>query len=331
MSENRDMNTVAKKIKEIVSILLGIREFTLSIILLLFCILLAISSKSFLTMSNFRVIFIGLSYEMIVCSVMTIALIGGLIDFSVGSMVGLSGFVCSIMLKFGWNIWICIFCSLILGIIFGLINGVIICKLKILPMVATMGTWMLYKGLGLVMIRNQSIANLPAAFKTIGQQWNLFGIPFSIIIMASIVIAAWFALRYIPFFHQAYYIGESKESAKLAGINTNKFIIVIYALSGLSAALAGVMLASRFGSAPSTLGSGLEFRLITGMLIGGISFSGGEGSIFGAFMGALLMQIITNAMAMFNVESNMQSVVVGTILIFAVALDAYNQRRRTGT
>jgi ribose transport system permease protein len=318
------------KIKSIGVTLLGMRELTIFIILLLFCTVLAISTNKFLTVPNIRVILIGLSYEMIVCALMTVGLIGNQIDFSVGSSVGFCGFVCCLLLRMGWNMWICIVIALAVGAILGIINGVLVCKLNIIPLVATMGTWMIYKGMGLALIRNQSIANLPSEFKAIGQRWNLFGIPFSVYLMVIICLAAWFGLKYIRFFHQAFYIGENKESAKLAGINTNKFCIITYGVIGVSCAVAGVMLASRFGSAPSTLGAGLEFKLVTAMLIGGVSFSGGGGSILGAFLGALMMQVITNALALFNVESNLQSVVVGIILVLAVAIDEYNQRRRRG-
>jgi ribose transport system permease protein len=322
---------VVNKIRTIGVTLLGMRELTIFIILLLFSTFLSLATNKFLTVPNVRVIFIGLSYEMIVCAAMTVGLIGNQIDFSVGSTVGFCGFACCIMLRMGWNMWICIAIALGLGAILGAINGILVCKLNILPLVATMGTWMIYKGLGLAIIRNQSIANLPANFKAIGQRWSLFGLPFSIYLMVVVCLAAWFCLKYIRFFHQAFYIGENKESAKLAGINTNKFCIITYAVIGVSSAIGGIMLASRFGSAPSTLGTGLEFKLVTAMLIGGVSFSGGGGSILGAFVGALMLQVITNALALFNVESNLQSVVVGVILVFAVAIDEYNQRRRRGT
>jgi ribose transport system permease protein len=321
---------VISKAKTMGVVLLSMRELTIFIILLLFSIFLSLATNKFLTVPNIRVILIGLSYEMIVCAAMTIGLIGNQVDFSVGSTVGFCGFVCCILLRMGWNMWICIVIALAAGALLGVINGLLVCKLNILPLVATMGTWMIYKGLGLAMIRNQSITNLPSNFKAIGQRWSLFGIPFSVYLMILICLAAWFVLKYIRFFHQAFYIGENKESAKLAGINTDRFCIITYAVIGVSCAIGGVMLASRFGSAPSSLGIGLEFKLVTAMLIGGVSFSGGGGSILGAFLGGLMMQVITNALALFNVESNLQSVVVGVILVIAVAIDEYNQRRRRG-
>ncbi len=331
MKSNSTAKSPISPLKRVADKVFGVRELTIFIILVLFSVVLSLTSPNFLTASNIRVIFTGLSYDMLVCSFMAITLIGGMIDFSVGSMLGFCGFACSLMLLQGWNMWLCILITICIGLAMGSINGIIVSKLNILPMVATMGTWMAYKGLGLAMIKNQSIGSLPAEIKVFGQEWNVFGIPFSIILMVVVCVLAWFLLKYVPFFHKAFYIGENKDSAKLAGINVNRFTIVCYALTGAMAALTGVMSISRFGSAPSTMGQGLEFKLVTALLIGGVSFSGGGGSILGAFLGALLMQIITNALAMFNIESNLQSVVVGVILIVAVSFDEYNQKRRRGS
>lgn len=325
MGKNKTLN-----FKSFLRSLVEIRELTILTILILLIATLSVSSKNFLTLSNIRVIFTGLSYEMIVCAFMAITLIGGMIDFSVGSVLGIGGFVCSIFLLQGMNMWIAIVITLLIGFGLGAINGIIISKLHIIPLVATMGTWMAYKGLGLTLINNNSIGNLPAGIKVFGQKWNLFGIPFPIILMVFVVILTWFLLKYVPFFHRAFYIGENIDSAELAGINTTKFTIVAYGLTATAAALAGILSISRFGSAPSTMGQGLEFKLVTALLIGGVSFSGGGGSILGALLGALLMQIVTNALALFNIESNLQNVFVGIILIIAVAMDEYNQKRKRG-
>ncbi|MEG1757840.1 MAG: ABC transporter permease [Oscillospiraceae bacterium] len=328
----KETNGVAKtsSLKKFGKKLFSVRELTILTILILFCSVLAVTSENFMSLSNFRVILTGLSYEMIVCAFMAITLIGGMIDFSVGSVLGLGGFICSLLLLKGINVWICILITLVIGFLLGSVNGIIVSKLGILPMVGTMGTWMAYKGLGLALIKNQSIGSLPSSIKVFGQKWEILGIPFSIVLMVVVCFVAWFLLKYVPFFHQAFYIGENRESATLAGISTKKFTVVSYALTGMMASLAGIMSISRFGSAPSTMGQGLEFKMVTALLIGGVSFSGGGGSIFGAFLGALMMQIITNALAMFNIESNLQNVVVGIILIVAVAIDEYNQKRRRG-
>jgi len=309
--------------------LLEMREMTILLIVLVFCVVLSLSSPYFLTSTNAMIIINGLALDIIIAVGMTIALIGGNIDFSVGSTLGVSGFVTALLLQRGTYIPLSILIGILVGIILGFLNGIMVVKLKVLPIVVTMGTWMGYKGLGLMIVGSSAIANLPKAFSAISQKWNLFGIPFNILIMIVVVIIGMWLLKYINFFHQAFFIGGNVESARLAGINVNKFIIIIYSIIGGLAALSGVLMISRLGSAPASLGQGMEFRIVTAMLIGGVSFLGGEGSILGAFLGALLMGIISNALAIFGINAYLQLVIVGIILIFAVALDESNRRRKS--
>ena len=140
-TENAAVSPLQRAVKKV----LGVRELTILIILILFSGVLSVSSSNFLTLSNIRVIFNGLAYEMIVCAFMAITLIGGMVDFSVGSVLGIGGFVCSLLLLQGLNMWLCILIALAVGALLGAINGIIISKLNILPMVATMGTWMAYE------------------------------------------------------------------------------------------------------------------------------------------------------------------------------------------
>jgi ribose transport system permease protein len=223
---------------------------------------------------------------------------------------------------------IAILAALVFGMFLGSINGILIVNLKVLPIVVTMGTWMAYKGLGLIMIGNRSLSNMPAAFKAIAQRWQVLGIPFNIVVMLIIMAIGMVLLKYVPFFHEAYYIGGNIESARLAGINVNRFVIIMYMLNGMMCAISGLLMLSRLGSAPSTMGQGNEFRIVTGLLIGGVSFAGGEGSILGTFLGVLLMGIISNALAILRINGNMQLVIIGFILVFAVSMDESNRRRK---
>jgi ribose/xylose/arabinose/galactoside ABC-type transport system permease subunit len=308
--------------------ILDIRELSLLILILLSSITLSLATPYFLTINNVLIIFNGLALDMIIATGMTISLIGGLIDFSVGSILGCAGFISARLLSLNVPVFICILAGIFSGILLGLLNGIIINKLKVLPIVATIGTWMAFKGLGILIIGGASIANFPKIFKNISQSWNLFGVPFNIVVMVVIVAVGIFLLKKVNFFHQAYFVGGNAESAKLAGINISKFTLAMYAINGLLAAIAGILMISRLGSAPATLGQGTEFRIVTALLIGGISFNGGEGSIYGAFLGALLMSIITNVLALFSLSADVQLLIIGFVLIFAVALDEYNRRRK---
>jgi len=145
--------------------------------------------------------------------------------------------------------------------------------------------------------------------------------------MLAITLAAAFLLKYISFFHQAYFIGSNPESARLSGIGVKRFVYALYMLIGLCAAFAGVLSISRYGSAPASLGQGVEFRVISALLIGGVSLNGGEGSILGTFLGILLMALISNALTLFNIDTNLQSVLIGSIMVVSVAIDEANRRR----
>lgn len=306
----------------------AVREITILIIVLFFGIIMTIASPFFLTKANFKVVVNSISTDMIVTCAVTIALISGNIDFSIGSIIGITGFFTGILLNNGVPIIPAILCGFVMGALLGLINGLIVTKLKIIPLVATMGTWMAYKGIGLMMINNSSLSNFPAEFKVIAQKWTILGLPISIVLMVVVVLLSIWLLKYVSFFRQSYFIGANCDSAKLAGIRVDKFIIIIYMIIGVMAAIAGILLISRFGSAPASLGQGTEFRIVTAVLIGGVSFSGGEGSIFGAFLGVLFMGLINNALAIFSIDANLQLIIVGSILIISVAVDEANRRRK---
>lgn len=314
--------------------LLRVRELTLLALLLLTCLFMGLFSDYFLTKSNALIIFNGMAMNMIIAVGVTIALIGGLIDFSVGSMMGCAGFTTAQLLTLELPgegrlpIIVCILGGILVGTLLGAINGLLVTKLKIAPIVVTIGTWMAYRGLGIIIVGGASIGNLPSAFKMISQKWNVFGIPFNIIMMVFLVVVGVVLLRKVKFFHQAYFIGGNAESAKLVGISVNKFTILIYAINGFLAGIAGVLTVSRLGSAPASMGQNVEFNIITALLIGGISFNGGVGSILGAFLGALIMQMITNVLALYSVSADAQLLIVGTVLILAVALDEYTRRKQ---
>lgn len=322
-----DALSLGEKKRRLASIF-EIKELTIVLIVIAFGVFLSFASPYFLRTSNLLIIINGLALNMIIAVGLTISLIGGNTDFSVGSMMGCCAFITGKVLETGASIAVAIIAGFCTGIVLGMINGILVVKLKVLPIVVTMGTWMAYKGLGLTIVGNASLSNLPAAFKVIAQDWNFLGLPFNICVMIVVMLIGILLLKYSNFFHEAFYIGGNKESARLAGINVDRFTIITYGITGLLCALSGILMLSRLGSAPSTMGQGVEFNIISALLIGGVSFNGGEGSIFGAFLGILLMGIISNALALFGINANMQLVIVGTILVFSVWMDEVNRRRK---
>ena len=300
------------KPREVVKKIFAIREIVILMLVVLLAGFMAFASPQFLQVSNFRIIGNYMSTDMIMGAFLTISLIAGNTDFSIGSNMGCSAFVC----------------GLITGMAIGALNAFVITKFKVLPMIVTMGTWMAFKGVGLMIINSSTLSNFPLAFKQIVQDGSVLGLPVLIFVMLAVTIVAMLLLKYVTFFHQAYFIGSNKDSAKLAGINVDKFVYVLYILIGLSAALAGVLSISRYGSAPASLGQGVEFRVISALLIGGVSLNGGEGSILGTFLGILLMALIANALTLFAIDTNLQNVLIGAIMVISVAVDEANRRRQ---
>ena len=314
--------------KHIIKRIFEIREIVILLLVLVLIAFMALNNQQFLTSGNVRTIGNYMATDMIIGAFLTVSLIAGNTDFSVGSNMGCSAFVCGLMLNAGQSIPVSILCGLLAGVAIGALNAFIVVNLRVLPMIATMGTWMTFKGVGLMIINSQTLSNFPLAFKNIVQEGNVLGIPMLIVVMLIVTILAMFLLKYVSFFHQAYFIGSNPESAKLSGINVKRFVYVLYMMIGFFAALAGILSISRYGSAPASLGQGVEFRVISALLIGGVSLNGGEGSILGTFLGILLMALIANALTLFAIDTNLQNVLIGAIMVVSVAIDEANRRRQ---
>lgn len=314
--------------KHIIKRIFEIREIVILLLVLVLIAFMALNNQQFLTSGNVRTIGNYMATDMIIGAFLTVSLIAGNTDFSVGSNMGCSAFVCGLMLNAGQSIPVSILCGLLAGVAIGALNAFIVVNLRVLPMIATMGTWMAFKGVGLMIINSQTLSNFPLAFKNIVQEGNVLGIPMLIVVMLIVTILAMFLLKYVSFFHQAYFIGSNPESAKLSGINVKRFVYVLYMMIGFFAALAGILSISRYGSAPASLGQGVEFRVISALLIGGVSLNGGEGSILGTFLGILLMALIANALTLFAIDTNLQNVLIGAIMVVSVAIDEANRRRQ---
>ena len=308
--------------------LLNIRELTVILLIIVFSIILTAINPSFLTITNWRTILNGQALIIMMASVVTISLISGHPDLSVGSILGCGAFSATLVLAAGGSPFLAFLVGALFGTLLGTLNGLAITRLRLLPFVVTLSTQMAYQGLGLTLIGNRAVSNLPAAFKDIVQKTNPFGIPLTIFLAFVFVIVFSILLKYNRHFHEAYFIGGNKESAKLAGINVDRFVTIGYALNGTVAGLCGVLYVSRMGGAPSTMGDGMQFDVICAMLIGGVCFSGGSGTIIGSFLGAIVMGMLTNALAFLNMPSNLHKVITGGIIILFLYIDELNKRRK---
>lgn len=300
--------------------ILQMREVSLAILLIIFGACLSLATPNFLRIDNFRVLLQGMSTDMLIAIPMCISLIAGNVDFSGGSALCLNGAICAMMLNKGVSIPLSILIGLTCGFLLGALNGVIINKLGLTPLVATMGTWMAYRGAALVMLGGGTLSSFPEAFLQLGRV-EIAGIPITIIYMLIVVVAGALLLKYSNFFHNAYYIGSNKSSAKLAGINVERFTVVTYAITGTIAAFAGIILSARLGSCSQNAGESLEFRNVVALLVGGVSMDGGAGSVLGAVLGVILMQMVGNAITLLYLNTSYTKVINGCILILAVGID----------
>lgn len=307
--------------------ILEMRELTIFIILLVMMGYLFFNTETFATSANIRVLIQGMSVDMMIAIPMAISLIAGNIDFSVGSTLCLATYIGCLSMNAGAPTSVGILIGLAAGAVLGLFNALIINRFKITPLIATLGTWMAYQGIALVVAGGNTVSNLPDSFKAFGRM-EIAGIPVAIIYMIIIVVAGMFALKYINFFHQAYFIGSNKNSAMLAGINIKKFTYISFAVTGTVAAFAGMILAARLGGVSQNSGTGLEFRNVVALLIGGVCMDGGEGSLKGVVLGVTIMQIVSNALVLLDINASYTKVIQGAILVVAVAIDQMNKQRK---
>ena len=274
----------------------------------------------FLTPDNLINVIRQVSITAIIGIGMTFVLISGEIDLSVGSIAALAGIVVTMGLKDGLPMVIAIVLAIGVGALCGFANGGIHVYARIPSFIVTMGMLNIARGVVLVITNSYPVTGLPDSFKVIGRGYVGF-LPVPVIIMFVCYILGYLVLKYVKFGRSIFAIGGNIEAARLSGISVNRNKILIYVLCGVTAAIGGIVLASRMFSGQPSAGDGLELNAIAACVIGGTSTTGGKGRIWGTFLGALIMGIITNSMNLLNISTNWQLIVQGAIIIIAVGLD----------
>ncbi|GMQ58825.1 ABC transporter permease [Vallitalea sediminicola] len=312
---------------EVIKRITKMREFMIFSIVFVIFIAMSFASPYFLNTGNILALLLGLSLETIIAVAMANLMVSGGFDMSVGSVVGFVGAVVALTIRAGIPVVLAVLIGLIIGGAIGCFNGFIISKIGINPFVTTLASLSLFRGLTLILTKGQNITGLGRTFKAIGQS-KLLGIQAPIWYAIILVIIGDILLRKSRFFRQNYYIGGNEKAAILSGIKASKMKILNYSLTGLLAGFAGIVMASRLGAASVTAGTGLELRVITAVIIGGASLSGGEGTVVGAFFGAVLMALITNALTLLGVDVYWQTFVIGATLLIAVLIDQAGKVRK---
>jgi ribose transport system permease protein len=302
------------------------REFMIALVVAAVFLAMCFASPYFLSSGNLLALLLGLSVEAIIAVGMTNLMVAGGFDMSVGSVVAFTGAATALLLTADVPVALAVAVGLALGAAIGLFNGLVVSKVGINPFVTTLSSLSLFRGLTLILTKGRNIAGLPDAFNALGQT-TVLGVQTPIIIAVVLILAGDQLLRRFRFFRQSYYIGSNERAARLSGIPVDRMKTLAYVFTGLLAGLAGVVMTARLGAASVTAGTGLELRVITAVIIGGASLQGGEGTVLGAFLGSLLMALITNALTLLGVDVYWQTFVIGATLLTAVVVDRLGKAR----
>ena len=309
------------------------RTTTLLLINLTVAVLLSVLQPRFLNPENLASLFMGMTYDLLMAMGMTLVLILGGIDLSVGSVLGLSGVVITMLLSnhvmsFPVPVPVAVLAGMLVAMTCGALNGLGVAKLKIAPFIMTLGMFTIARGLATVLTSGWYISGLPDAYLTIGQG-AVSGIPFPIIVTLTILIVFNYLLKHWKPLNQAFYIGQNPNAAALSGIRVTLVTFFGYVISSTLAGVAAVFMTSRLAMGFFQFGLGSELNAIAGAVIGGASFAGGSGDLLGTFLGVLLLALIRNGFVLLNGSPNWQGVVSGAIVFLAIAVDAYRRRNET--
>lgn len=304
----------------------AIKEVPLLLAILLSSVILAIVKPGFLQFGNIHSVFLGASFEAIMAIGMTLLLVLGGFDLSVGSVAGFTGVISGLCLDAGMGAPAAIAMGIAAGTIVGLCNGLIIAKLKVNSMITTLAMQMIVRGLIYILTKGVGKPNFPDAYNIVGRA-KIFGIQTPIVISLALMISFGILFARSGWFRQFYFIGGNEEAAHLSGIKVDRLRIIAYSFMGLMAGISGVLLAARMGGAIPTQGQNMEMNVIAGCVIGGCSISGGEGTMFGSFLGVLVMAIVTNAFNLLGVDVYWQRTILGLILLIAVLTDVLRRKK----
>jgi len=252
---------------------------------------------------------------------MVFIIITGNIDLSIASNMGMSASFMGLLHNLGVNIWVAALAGLLLGTLGGFLNGVLVARVKLPALVVTLGTYAFYRGIAYGFLGDQAARGYPKAFTYFGQG-KVFGtlIPFSVALFVILAIGFGLVLHRTTFGRYLFAIGNNENATLYSGVPVARIKFIIYTLSGFMAALAGLILAARFGSTRPDIGTGLELSVITAVVLGGVDINGGRGTMIGAVLSLLLIGLMRFGMGLLNIQGQVQGVVIGLLLILSILL-----------
>ncbi len=298
---------------------MGWEGFLLVVLLLIICVN-SFNSLAFLTVENQVNLFVLSVEKIIIALIMTFIILNAEIDLSVASMMGLAACALGWMVESGTSTSTAIGLCLIIGIVGGAFNAYWITIVKLPSLVVTLAMLIGFRGLGRVLIEDRSIRVFPPWFENLGQQPILGPLPLSILIFLVLLVIAVVILQYTGFGRYVYVIGISQEVATYSGVRVARVKTILFMVSGLISALAGILFSARLGSVRGDMGLGFELDIITMVLLGGVSIFGGAGSIYGVILSILIVLYLRNGMSLSNVTGHIQTGVIGVILILSAMI-----------
>ncbi|CAG0969854.1 L-arabinose transport system permease protein AraH [Anaerolineales bacterium] len=298
------------------------------LILVLLVILFSFIAPNFMTFGNLRTMIRQVSFAGISAVGLMFVMISGGIDLSIGSQIVFSNVLLAIMMA-EWKLPPAVAIPLILlvGTGLGAVNGFLCIKLNIHPLIITLGTSAIFKGVGYIINRSRNIMGFPDSFRWFGQGY-VWGIPVPVIVMIIVALIGAFILTKTYFGRQIFALGGNEEAARLAGVNIKRMKVLLFMICGFVSSITTVLLLSRVFAGQTITGQGLEFDCLTAALLGGVSFKGGEGNVFGLMVGMLIIGVLNNAMQLATFPDFSQTVVKGSVLLIAVAFDVYQKNRK---
>ncbi|WP_343657164.1 ABC transporter permease [Paraburkholderia caribensis] len=297
------------------------------IALLVIAVGLSIVSHNFLTVDNLLNVMRQASINALIAFGMTLVILLGGIDLSAGSVLALSSVIIASLLTSGMPAGLATLAGLVAGGLMGLVNGLVISKGKVAPFIATLGSMTVLRGLALVLSNGSPLSSFNSDFfSLLGGGYVARLVPIPVVLMLVMFAIFWVLLRKTVFGRHIYATGGNAESAKLSGVKVDRIQLYVYTISGVMAALAGVVLTSRLNSAQPTAGTGYELDAIAAVVLGGTSLTGGRGWIFGTLVGALLIGVLNNGLNLLDVSSFYQQVIKGGVILLAVLIDRGNKK-----
>lgn len=300
----------------------NLRKYGIVLVLVVLFIVFSILSPAFLTFQNLMNIARQISMMSIVAVGFTFVLIGGGLDLSVGSQLAIMNIVSSMMIAAGVPVPLALLAGILLTTLVGMFNGFVITRFQIPPLIATLATMTSLRGLAFILCGGYPIYGMPDSVKFLGQGYIFGVIPVPVVIMLVIIVAGAVLLNKTFLGRYFYALGCNEEATRLAGINVGLVRITAYSLLGFLTGIAGMIMLGRVSSGQPGIATGLEMDVLTSIVLGGVSINGGKGTIFGAFIGAVIIGTLSNGMSIVGINEYYQQLIKGIVLLAVIIMDS---------